>query len=428
MRAASAGLLAWWLVLAVLTALALQASAEENDPTATVVLRTSLDPPKAVIGQHVRLLVDVLFPGRMPAPPRVEAAQAPGLQVFRFESQGLTMRETINGVAHIGQRFEFAVYPRRAGELTIPPLTAELMDRSGEVTGKISSQAQTLAVSTPPGVDPSRPVIASTGVALSETWEPNDTKALRVGDALVRIVKRDAVDTPSLDFAPLGAGAPEGVRAYFDQPQANDKIEHGALRAERTDRITYVFERTGDYVLPPVSQVWWDLSANALKRVVGEGRRVSVAAPLAAKTGVGAIESIGGRKLAVAGLVALVLSVLGGLAVAALFAEMRRQRKEGPSEAALFARLKRAARDNDPATTYRALVAWREAAGLSRERVTALGSVQSLECALFAREAGKGEAFSDGLIGDLDRLRRKLRSDRKPEAAEAHLPPLNPAM
>ena len=186
------------------------------------VVRTSLDPAKPVIGQHVRLIVEVLFPDRMPAPPQVVTPQAPGLQVFRFESQGLTMRDTIEDQPFVGQRFEFALYPRRAGTLAVPPVEIRLMDRSGDVTGKAAGEAQTLTVSAPPGVDPGRPSIASRKVTLTESWEPAAAKGpLNAGDALVRVIKREADDTPALGFAAPNLNAPEGVRAYADQPISN---------------------------------------------------------------------------------------------------------------------------------------------------------------------------------------------------------------
>jgi hypothetical protein len=153
MRRAPVLLVCIRLVLAALPGWAGAASAEEPTPTENPVVRTSVDPADPVVDQHVALIVEVLFPGRMRAPPRVEAAQAPSLQVFRLESQGLTIRETIDGAPYIGQQFEFAVYPRRAGPLTIPPVAVRLMDRSGDETGTVSGQAKTLAVAAPPGVD-----------------------------------------------------------------------------------------------------------------------------------------------------------------------------------------------------------------------------------------------------------------------------------
>ena len=87
----------------------------------SVVVREKLDPPSgAVIGQPIRLLVDVLFPDTMPRPPRVSVPDTPGTQIMRFESQGVTMRDQIGGQNYVGQQFEFIVFPRRGGAFTLP--------------------------------------------------------------------------------------------------------------------------------------------------------------------------------------------------------------------------------------------------------------------------------------------------------------------
>jgi hypothetical protein len=304
------------------------------------------------------------------------------------------MRETIDGAPYVGQRFEFAVYPRRAGSLSIPAVEVRLMDRGGNETGTLAGQPQTLAVSAPPGVDPSRPAIASTGVTLTESWEAADAKPIRVGDAIVRVVKRRADDTPSLAFAPLDAGAPEGVRAYADQPIADDRIDRGRLTGERTDRITYVFEKPGDYALPAVSQRWWDVAAGRIREASGDGRRVTVAAmPTGAKDeGSTAFARFLTRRT-LAGLTAGAVAVVIGWRLAARIVSRRRDPAgAGPSEAELFNRLKQAERSGDWGATYRALAAWRDAAAIPRHRLTALPSVQALERTLFAggpRQAGE---------------------------------------
>jgi len=418
------------VAIALLISAASAALAQDATPKDGIVVRTSVDPAAPVIGQHVRLVLDVLFPGRMPAPPRVEALQPPGLQIFRFESQGLTIRETIDGAPYVGQRFEFAVYPRRAGSLSIPPVEVRLMDRAGDQTGTLASQPQTLAVSAPPGMDPSRPAIASTRVTLTDSWDPANAKLMRIGDAIVRVIKREADDTPSLAFAPLDAGALEGVRAYADQPLSEDRVERGRLTGERTDRIIYVLERPGDYLLPPVSQIWWDLSAGGLRHASKDGRRVTVAAtPAGAKGGGSAAFArlLTRRPLAALAGGAVAIGLIGWFLAARIVGRRRQREALGPSEAELFSRLKHAARGEDSGAAYRALAAWRDATAIPRHRLAALPSVQALERTLFAAGPRQAAAPPRGLIADLQALRSKRGAVRERRAAEESLPPLNPA-
>ncbi len=93
MRGLFAGALFFFLIA--------QAGAQDAPAPATapdLVIRQSIDPATgAVIGQHVALLVDVLFRGAMPRPPRVSLPELAGMQALRFETQGTTMRQTIAG-------------------------------------------------------------------------------------------------------------------------------------------------------------------------------------------------------------------------------------------------------------------------------------------------------------------------------------------
>jgi hypothetical protein len=389
-------------------------------------VRTSLDPAKPVIGQHVRLVVEVLFPDRMPAPPQVVTPQAPGLQIFRFESQGLTMRDTIEGQRFVGQRFEFALYPRRAGTLAVPPVEIRLMDRSGDVTGKAAGEAQTLTVSGPLGVDPGHPSIASHKVTLTESWERAAAKEpLHAGDALVRVIKREADDTPALGFAAPNLNAPEGVRAYADQPISNDRIERGTLMGERIDQITYVFEKPGDYALPAITQSWWDLSSDKLRREVGAGRTVSVAAaesPMPTEGERARFTRLDWRALAALALGVVVLAALMAVGVARLARARRSRRESGPSPSVLFRELNSAAGSGDARATYRALA--RAAACLDPAMLSTLPPVRDLERSLFAGRDMWSRESGEALLKAVRSLPRgSSRTPRRPD-----LPPLNPAV
>jgi hypothetical protein len=430
MRRGRIGVLA--AALAILPAA--RAGAGDSPPVASpqgaVVVRETVDPAQAVVGQRVRLLVDVLFPDSMPAPPQVATPQAPGLQAFRFESQGLTMQDTIDSRSYAGQRFEFAVYPRRAGTLSIPSVEVRLMNRAGDERGRVRGEPQTLTVLAPPGTDPSRPIIASTNVTLKETWEPAEaSKPVHVGDALVRMVTRQAADTPALGFPALDATAPQGVRVYVDQPQSDDKVARGDLTGERKDRITYVFEKEGDFSLAGLTQPWWDLSSKTLRKVTAPGRRITViAAPPPAATqrdSWSRLVALDWRKLAAIAVGATVAITLCGMLVARLLKALRERSERGPSEQTLFRDFERAARAGDPRATWLTLTMWRQSANIGADRIAAGPAVSLLESCLFgADKTSWSSEDASSLVREIEMLRRSRSASLA--AREARLPPLNP--
>ena len=186
----------------ILVAAALAGAQNAAFAAPDVVVRESADPAKgAVTGQRVAIYVDVLFRDLMAHPPRVEIPDVTGAQIFRFETQGSTMRETIDAASYVGQRFEFAFYARRAGDFTVPPAEVTLLDREGAATGNAKGAALTIGVATPPGVIASEPIVATESMKLEQSWSPDPKGPHKPGDAIVRTLIRTAEDVPALAFA-----------------------------------------------------------------------------------------------------------------------------------------------------------------------------------------------------------------------------------
>ncbi|MFD2141588.1 hypothetical protein [Ancylobacter oerskovii] len=422
------------LVLLMLLGLALPLAAQEAGAPAApappgVVVRQSADSANGiVVGQHVALYVDVLFPGEMPHPPRVSLPDVPGLQIFRFETQGTTMRESIDSQSYVGQRFEFALYARRGGAFDIPPAAVTLLDREGGETGRAQGQALRLEVMVPPGVDVSQPVVATRRLTLGEQWDPVPTGRFKAGDAVVRTLIRSAEDVPGLAMRDLAFAAPEGVRVYADPPDIEDRSNRGVVTGRRTDRVTYVFEHGGSFVLPAVVQPWWDLGTQRLDTATAPAVTVAVEAGAAAA---GGGRHWTGRGLAWTGLAwtGLGLVALGALGWGAWLGARRLRARRAEPERATFAALRRACAGADAAAIYRDFRAWADQLPPSRRR-TANREAEALQAALFAGPSGAAgpggwtPEDSRRLLAGLDALRRRPPSAEVPAA----LPPLNPAM
>lgn len=381
-----------------------------------VVVRQSLDPAtEAVIGQHVALRVDVLFRDEIPRPPRVSLPDVPGLQVLRFETQATTMRETIDGATYVGQRFEFALYPRRGGTFEIPAASVALMDRQGDPAGTAAGQSVPLAVRVPPGVDASGPVVATRRLTLSEQWDPPPKGSFNAGDAIVRTITRTAEDVPGLAMRDLAFPAPQGVRAYVDPPDVADRSNRGIVTGRRLDRVTYVLERGGQFDLPAVEQPWWDLGESTLRFARAPGATIEVTAA--------ASEAVGGGARRRPVWIAVAIAVLGALA----YWLLRRRHAATPSAARVerdaFTALRQACASADARTAYDAFVRWRRV--LDPVRGMAAGAIQApLDAALFG---GAAPSWGTEQSGALLERAANLRRARGPEAVdEGPLPPLNP--
>lgn len=383
---------------------------------AQTVVRTTVTPESGVVlGQHVRVLVDVLFAGDMPRPPRVSLPEMPGAQILRYETQATTMNDRIDGKDYVGQRFEFALYPRRGGTLEISAPQVTVLDRSGEETSRVDGRPATIEVTVPAGVDASRPLVATRELELDERWQPEPTAKFKAGDALVRIITRQAADVPGMAMLDLAFPAPPGVRVYVEPPQIDDRVERGDLTGQRTDRVTYVFERGGSFLLDAVAQTWWDLEGGRLRQASGQGATVPVAAVAASRPTGERLELWLFVATTGAGMVALIWWAWPRLEAA----RAARQARWEASESKAFRDLQAACRHGDARAVYRAFVVWR----WRTDRPAAVVPFsEEIESVLFSSAAWSPER-SRCFARELDALRRA--ENRTP--ATSALPPLNPA-
>ena len=394
----------WFLLLLPLLA----APALAQQP---VVVRTSVKSDGgAVIGQRVSLDVDVMFAGDMPRPPRVVVPEVAGAQILRFETQATTLADRIDGVSYTGQRFEFALYARRGGTLTVPAAQVTLLDRAGNPTGSTEGQPVTVEIAVPPGVDAGAPLIATTHATLEEQWNPAPKGPFKAGDALVRTVTREADDVPAMAMPNLEFAAPEGVRVYVDPPQSDDRQDRGAVTGRRVDRATYVFESGGQFVLAGLVQPWWDLEARQLRTGRLPAVTVEVTAPPATID----------PWLFILPMLALLVLLAAERRIEPMVRSWYAERRARwlLSEPKAYRDLAEACRGNALRDIYRAFTLWRLRLAHAR---AAIPLAEALEEALFASAPWSRER-SRALLRDVAAIRWQVH--RRP--ASAGLPPLNP--
>lgn len=412
-----------------LALLAASTMAWAQSPAGQPLVRTKLVPTEGVVvGQPVRLDVEVLFPGDMPHPPLVNMPEARGAQIMRFETQAITIRDRIDGQDYVGKSFEFILFPRRGGEMAIPAPHITLLDHSGDPVGAAEGQATRLDITVPAGIDPSGPVLVSDAVSVAQSWSPDPGAApVKAGDAITRTIRRRADGVPALGMAEFKYAAPEGVRVYVDPPAVEDRTNRGNVEGQRIDKVTYVFEKAGRYQLPALAQPWWDLADQQARQEELPGVTVTVAASpapgsKARPTWQSSWLSTGVAVLISLGLVTLLAGPLTDFC-RRMVADLR------ASEAFARRRLQAAARSGSAEATYRALTLWRKRlapgeAGHLRGDPALAPLLAGLEQAVF----GDGKRWGREQGAVLARALGRWRSRRPASPVQAGLlPALNPA-
>jgi len=251
---------------------------------------------------------------------------------------------------------------------------------------------------------------------MNENWSPEARTHLKPGDALIRTVRRTAVDIPAFAMRELVFTAPEGVELYEGESTTNDRVERGVLTGDRSDRVTYVFTKAGAYTLPPVEQPWWNIDDHALQNGRADGLVVTVEALPAA--------AINTRRQPMPAPLAISVALAFGLAALVVGGLLFFRRHGDDPETRAFRALAKACHSDDRAAIYRCFVAWRPLSSIDPARLDA--AIAPVEAELFGGpSAPTSKTNPRALIADVRRMRRQT-SSRSSKRPGSPLPALNP--
>lgn len=204
-------------------------------------------------------------------------------------SEPRTYEKTIGGVRHGVIELQYAIYPQRSGNLTIPGqvFSATLVDRSGNNdflpfgsrpgrVSRVKSPDIPLQVKGKPAEYPTdAPWLPARALGLAESWNPQPEQP-QVGESLTRRLILKVEGLSSAQLPPLPATQVDGLRRYPDQPQLSDQRTENGITGSREDREALVPNRSGAVELPPLEVVWWNTQSDSLERTTLPARTLQV--------------------------------------------------------------------------------------------------------------------------------------------------------
>ncbi len=159
------------------------------------------------------------------------------------------------------------IYPQRGGQFEIPeiPLHISVMgEGSQSIIGEISSAGLSFTATVPEQMADKPGWVATTRYEVEEHFDkPLDQ--LKPGDALVRTVSISAVNLSAMMLPTLKNVDINGIAIYSAPAQLNDQTNRGEYSGVRTEQATYIFEKAGDFQLPPQTFYWWNLDTQSLE-------------------------------------------------------------------------------------------------------------------------------------------------------------------
>jgi len=330
-----------------------------------IILRTSVSPEEAWLGQKVVLHIDVLAKDGWAQLKKTGDAEVHGAYLLRLETQGTRLSETIDGDSYTGQRYEFMLFAQRAGEITIPPVPVEVeVKRWGagaeSATHRLATPNIVFVARTPPGAENIRGLVTTTSLIAEQKWQPELASAA-VGDAIKRTITLRADDVSGIAFTPMLQREIENLGIYPGEPTVEDKFARGELTGTRIETVTYVFERPGAYELPSINYTWWDVRNQELKSIELPGLALQVSGSVATESipANTSAQQKNTRLMWLALLAFLVTTVIAFRSrgrIADRWTAWRMTRSD--SEAAYFRRVLRSLRSGDRETVLRETMRW----------------------------------------------------------------------
>ncbi|MCW8924875.1 MAG: hypothetical protein OQJ84_01360 [Xanthomonadales bacterium] len=391
-------------------------------------------------GQQITVNLDLKTTGFSFSDSHFNLPEVSGGFLMQTDTTTIKLNENVKGQSWQILRYPLAFYPHKSGQLEIPPIDVRFTTSAGfgsvEKAFEFQTEALALEIKLPPGVTEGALLITTSAFELDHDWQPLTTSA-RTGDAFTLNVTRRADDVSAMLLPPLPVFRTDGLAAYPQPPEVNDKTNRGDLTGERKDSIIWVVEKPGTYEIPGIRFQWWDPSSQELKQQIVPGLNLAVMAPPAdavqADTAAGTTgESPRVRRT--------ILSTLALILAAILWWRFAHNahKKAPDNEKTTFGALQSACKSNQASQTYAALYAWLEctAAPSSVARkpttlnaLTLAWSDQKLATELDELQkavASRDDTWTGKALADsLRRLRRKI-GRTEVSRSKICLKPLNP--
>lgn len=251
---------------------------------------------KQIVGQALILAIEV----------STDRWFATGSQIQHFTLKDVVMQAnnitTINGSKRINgqtwatQTHEVTLYPSVSGAYQVAPINVDISvntEHDGIVSGILSTPESRFNIELPKALEGIKNFIVSPQVTLTIDGQFDEEKNYAIGEAITQTITITADDTPAMMIKPINVVAKnlvaarqtaddksadikmendnvtlDGVSIYHKPAQVFDKSNRGTLLGTRVESFTYIFEKSGRYVIDEQVIYWWNSHTNTLEQLL----------------------------------------------------------------------------------------------------------------------------------------------------------------
>jgi hypothetical protein len=243
-------------------------------------VKTWLEPADGIIArQQLKLQIEVATDKWFGGGTRIGHFEIKDAIVLQRENFALNSTRSEGDKDWTVQQWTLVVYPQRSGTFEIPPIPLTMTvvgDDLKPIQGLLQSKPFDFTAGQPEATQGTDEWVATSRFEVDEQFDKS-LEELGPGDAVQRTITISADNLPAMMLPQVQATRIDGIAIYSKPAQLHDKVNRGEYIAERTQRITYVFEKPGEYQLPSETFYWWNLETETLETATLAARDLQVA-------------------------------------------------------------------------------------------------------------------------------------------------------
>lgn len=201
----------------------------------------------------------------MPQDKQLEIVDATVLPIGSRE----TLRETRNGVEYYVMQWRYVVFAEKSGTMKVPGENARVAIYGNQFRPQIRSifaEEKHITILPIPNEFPQdKPWFPASKIELTQSFEPADTKTLKLGDALTRSITVRARDSYQSALLPLELDSIEDLRVYPEQAVVDSVLDGDRVWGTQSRSFNLIPVEPGLVTIPEFGLTWWDTEARELK-------------------------------------------------------------------------------------------------------------------------------------------------------------------
>jgi hypothetical protein len=255
-------------------------SIEALEASGRLRIESALTPQAHIVpGQKVTLTIEIATDRWFSGGTRIGIPEVPGLVILQTEQFASNASENHKGETWAIQRWTLDIFPQRAGDFTLEPIPVQLQVNSGaegDIQGEVHSPPLHFSASIPASLAGIRHWVAAPTFSVSQRFD-RALNTLTVGDAFEQEVVLKASDVLAMMLPVYEFEKQTGLAAYPSPAILENTVNRGQTLATRSIRISYVAEKSGQFLLPARDYFWWNIQSATLEVLSLAEVRIEVA-------------------------------------------------------------------------------------------------------------------------------------------------------